>query len=153
MQALEAHLGATLGSLRIRKGVVPIQLEGSEHVLDCPPAQRHGLGCLSSRRWTPRGRLRVPSARCACSARRALRLDGALRAGAAPIAAQLQAVLFTREAVDGTLARRALILIVLGDVDEVALSKRPSALAFEVMGLGRIAAIPASSHALICGPL
>jgi len=58
-----------------------------------------------------------------------------------------------REAVDGTLARRALVLVVLGDVDEVRLAEATFGLALEVSGLGTIGVMLASVHALISGPL
>jgi hypothetical protein len=55
-----------------------------------------------------------------------------------------QALLHCREAVDGTFARRTLVLVILGDVDESALLKRPSALALEVIGLGTSGVMRAS---------
>ena len=91
-------------------------------MLDRSPAKRHGLGLpVESALYGLEDRLVLPARDAPVVTRRALRLDWALRAGTAPIAAQLQAVLFAREAVDRTLARRALVFVVLGDVDEVAL--------------------------------
>jgi hypothetical protein len=73
----------------------------------------------------------------------------AARAGTGPVKAKVDVVLESAEPIDGPLIGRALILIVLRDVDEVGLAERPCAFALDVIGFGTNAVMPASSHALI----
>src|SRR6476620_9824843 len=95
----------------------------------------------------------LPSRDAPLAADRPLLLSLATRAGRGPVLVQGHAVLDRRDAVDGTLSRRTLVLVILGNVDEVCLVEATLGLALEISGLGTIGVMLASVHALISSPL
>ena len=71
----------------------------------------------------------------------------------AAVAPQHLAVFLVRVAIGEPLASRTSIDILVSDVDEVLLAKRPSDFAPDVIGFGSVTVMPASWHARICGLL
>src|SRR5262245_50288681 len=68
-------------------------------------------------------RFMLPACDAAIVARGAARFEWAPWTCRWPVLVDGQAVLHRREAVDGTFARRTLVLVILGDVDEVRLAE------------------------------
>src|SRR5262249_6347879 len=75
-------------------------------------------------------------------------LDGAALAGVGPVA-QDQPIFLVRVAVGESFTSRADVDVLVSRVAEVLLAKRPSALAFEVIGFGNVTVMLAFSHARI----
>ena len=80
-------------------------------------------------------------------------LDGTMPAGLGRVAVHDQAFFLARVGVGKPSAGRANVNILLCDVAEVLLAEAPSAFEFEVIGLGRVTVMPASSQASISPPL
>lgn len=138
---MQTHLGVhVLQLLRQEVRRAHPVFECSEHVLHRTSSQRHGNGLAVQALLNTFEHLLVhPSTDAPIRARRALIFDRALGASTGPVDTHLVAVrLQCIEPVDGPLPRGALVLIVLGDIDEVALVEAPLGLRVGGHRLGNV---------------
>ena len=76
-------------------------------------------------------------------------LDCAATTGGSPVAMQDHAFVLGCKGIGELLACGTNVNVLISHITEVLLAKRPSAFAFEVIGLGNVTVMPASSHARI----
>ena len=129
---LQTHLGTHLlqGSCQEMRRPHP-GLDRCERMLGSLPTNAHAVGCqIKSTLHGVEHGLIFPAAHAAIIARRALRLDWAMRAGGTPVTVHQQTALDASESPDEALPGRTTVFISRGVVDEVRLVEA-------ALGLGR----------------
>jgi hypothetical protein len=122
--------------------------------LDCLSALAHGVWiCIEALLHSFEQMLMLPSRNPPFWPRRALGFEQTILTGCGPVAPHPLAVFLIGEAIRQALACWTAIGVLLWQIDEVVLSERPSALAFDVCGFVGVTVMPSSWHARISGLL